>query len=54
MISRFWTLFIIPAWLVACGGPVAGYDPQCAVDAAQKCMAEMQKCKVDEEVEEVE
>ena len=31
--------------LTACGGDVAGYDPQCAIDVAQDCIEQMDKCK---------
>ena len=32
--------------------PIAGYDPKCAIDVAQDCVEEMQKCKEVPEVEE--
>ena len=43
-------LTMLAMFAVSCGGDIAGYDPQCAVDVAQDCVEKMQECK--EEVEE--
>jgi len=36
------------ASLSGCSGPIAGYDPQCAVDVAQQCVEKMQDCKAED------
>ena len=41
---------LLALFLSGCGGPIAGYDPECAIDVAQECVEKMQECK--EEVEE--
>jgi len=42
---------ILALFLGGCA-PIAGYDPKCAIDVAQDCVEEMQKCKEVPEVEE--
>ena len=44
---------LLALFLSGCGGPIAGYDPECAIDVAQECVEKMQECKA-EEPEEVE
>ena len=47
-------LSILALFLAGCGGDVAGYDPQCAVDVAQECVEKMHECKAEPEPEEPE